>query len=436
MQHTIPPIEFALDDDATPTTSAFLVAVLQWAHEQGVWQPFARLVDIDMKTVVYSPLHKVQTLIASIIFGCQYNHDINHRLVPDQVAATLLGLERFPDQSQCNLLLRRLDAGNLRELEAVHAEHLARYARHTPAPHEAGYVFVDIDQCGLVANGKTYELSRHGYFPRRRGEQGYQLSAAWLGRDGLTLALRLDPGNSHCSTRLADMVELSEARALALVGRRRIVYRMDAGYGGQPQIRWLLASGRLFLVKSAAKRADKWAARVPPGAWQRVEPGVRVAEVAVSPEVRGILCAVETARGKVVYSLLLTNLPAAQFAPPAVWQLYGERQTIEAFFKTGRQVYGIGNLRSREFTAIDGFLWLVFITHNLLMWAKRDLLAGSPLAEVGTRDLVEKVGRLAARRVQTGQGWRLLLPPLDTLARWLVQALSPQWVQLPLPLRL
>jgi hypothetical protein len=189
-------------------------------------------------------------------------------------------------------------------------------------------------------------------------------------------------------------------------------------------------------LSAAAKRADKWAARVPPGAWQTVEPGVRVAEVPVSPAVRGIVCAVETARGKVVYSLLLTNLPAAQFAPVALWELYGERQTIEAFFKTGRQVYGMGNLRSREFLAIYGFLWLVFITHNLLMWAKRDLLAGSPLAEVGTRDLVEKVGRLAARRVQTAQGWRLLLPPLDTLARWLVQALSPQWVQLPLPLRL
>ena len=130
MKDTIPAVEFALDDDCEYTTSAFLVAVLQWAQEQGVWQPFARLVDVAMKTVIYSPTHKLQTLIASIILGCQYNHDINHRLVPDQVAAAVLGLERFPDQSQCNLLLRRLDAGNLRELEAVHAEPVERIRDH------------------------------------------------------------------------------------------------------------------------------------------------------------------------------------------------------------------------------------------------------------------------------------------------------------------
>jgi Transposase DDE domain len=117
-----------------------------------------------------------------------------------------------------------------------------------------------------------------------------------------------------------------------------------------------------------------------------------------------------------------------------LWRLYSARQTIEAFFKTGRQVYGLGNLRSREGTAIYGFLWLVFITHNLLQWVKQELFGETPLASLSTRELVEKVGRIPARREQTEGGWRLHLLSQVALARLLVSAFCPQWIQLSLRL--
>lgn len=432
MQHTIPDIEYTLADFSDYTDSAFLVAALQWAAEHGVWEAFRRLLSINMKTVVYSPLQKIQTLMASLIVGCAFNKDINSRLVPDVVAAALLGLARFPDQSQCNLLLRRLDAANLRELEAIHAEHLHRYERF-PDAHWRGYLLVDIDQCGLVAAGKTYELARKGYFPRRRGSQGYQLSAAWLGTSQLTLGLRLDPGNIHCAHRLRELIELSAARVGE--GYRQIVYRIDGGYGTQPQIQWMLSTGRLFLAKGAIRRPEKWAARVGSAAWQPVAGavGVRVAEVPAGAGVRAIVCEVRAADGEIVYSVLLTNLPG-EFDPATLWRLYSERQTIEAFFKTGRHVYGLGNLRSREFHAIYGFLWLIFITHNLLQWIKQELFADTALASVSTRELVEKVGRIPARREQTERGWRLYLPSQVALARVFVSVFCPQWVQLSLRL--
>lgn len=432
MQHTISNLEYVLDDFSDYTDSAFLVAALQWTQEQGVWQPFKRLLSIDMKTVVYSPLHKVQTLLASILVGCQFNKDINTRLVPDRVAAALLGLERFPDQSQCNLLLRRLDAANLGELEAVHAEHLQRY-ESVPAPRWRGYLLVDIDQCGLVAEGKHYELARKGYFPRRRGVQGYQLSLAWLGQSQLVLGLRLDSGNVHCSVRLRELVELSAAHLGA--AQRQVIYRIDGGYGTQPQIKWLLAGGRLFLAKGAIRAPEKWAAQVPAAAWQSVAGanGVRVAEAASGPQVRSIVCEVTAPSGERHYSVLLTNLPTTVDAA-TLWHLYNGRQTIEAFFKTGRHVYGMSNLRSREFTAIYGFLWLVCITHNLLHWIKQALFAESGLAAISTRQLVEQLGRIPARRERTASGWRLHLPSHHHLARLFVEAVCPQWVQLSLRL--
>jgi hypothetical protein len=170
-------------------------------------------------------------------------------------------------------------------------------------------------------------------------------------------------------------------------------------------------------------------------AWQPVAgaPGVRVTQVPAGDGVRGIVCEVTASSGEIVYSVLLTNLPA-EFDAPTLWRVYSERQSIEAFFKTGRHVYGLGNLRSREFNAIYGFLWLVFITHNLLQWIKQDLFAETALATLSTRELVEKVGRIPARREQTERGWRLHLPSQVALARLFVSVFCPQWVQLSLRL--
>ena len=448
MKNTIQTIDYALSDFSDYTPSAFLVWALHWADQQGFWQPFNRLLDVAMKKVVYTPVQKVQTLIASIMIGCQYNKDINSRLVPDEVTASLLGMARFPDQSQTNLLLRRMDETNLGELEAVHAEHLRQYERFAPSTDWYGYLLVDIDQCGLIANGKSYELSRKGYFPRRRGERGYQMSAAWLGgshiTSGITLALRLDPGNIHCAVRFREMVELSERHASTSHIRRKVVYRVDGGYGTQPQIRWLLATNRLFIAKAATTRPQKWAGKVAPDRWQRVDAGVRVGEVEAGPQVRAVVCEVtppspDPEQGRVErreYSVLLTNLSAQQFDAVALWHLYAGRQTIEAFFKAGRTVYGLSNLRSRNFSAICAFVWLVFITHNLLVWVRQALFGGTSLAQIGIRELVEKIGRIPAWRECTEQGWRLHLPAQNAAARLFAQALRPRWAQLQLPLRL
>ena len=73
MKNTIPTIEYALKDRFDYTDAAFLVTALHWANQNRVWSAFKRLLDIDRKTVVYSPLHKVQTLLASISVGCQFS---------------------------------------------------------------------------------------------------------------------------------------------------------------------------------------------------------------------------------------------------------------------------------------------------------------------------------------------------------------------------
>ncbi|SNS18103.1 hypothetical protein SAMN05446037_1005145 [Anaerovirgula multivorans] len=64
--------------------------------------------------------------------------------------------------------------------------------------HSAEYEIVDFDMSGLVAGGRTYELAEKGCFPRKRGEKGYQLSAAFVGDTGETVSVFFDPGNTSC----------------------------------------------------------------------------------------------------------------------------------------------------------------------------------------------------------------------------------------------
>ncbi len=96
-------------------------------------------------------------------------------------------------------------------------------------------------------------------------------------------------------------------------------------------------------------------------------------------------------------------------------------------------VFGMANLRSRRFFSIAAFLWLVMITHNLLVWTKASLFAGTRLTAARTRQLVEQVASIPALVVRRGATLHLELPDVGTLARHLREALSPAAVQLPLP---
>ena len=66
-----------------------------------------------------------------------------------------------------------------------------------------------------------------------------------------------------------------------------------------------------------------------------------------------------------------------------LFHFYNKRQTIEAFFKMAKNIYNIKNLRTSKFYGIYAFLWLVFITHNLISQFKSTVLYGTELEDVG-----------------------------------------------------
>jgi hypothetical protein len=332
------------------TVSAFLMLFLEYAREIGVFGLLERLVKVKMKGVLYSVVNKAQTVMASLVMGCAHTKAINEVLGEERAAANYLGISRFPDQSQINRYLTRLNAENVAQLGAVHAQ---LFERHSQARRAVGLVVVDIDQCGLVVSGKTYEWARKGYFPRKRGEIGYQLSAAYIGAYAEAVQVYLDPGNSHCKSRLSDLWHDIERLLLTDNPGVQVIRRLDAGYDSPANRQLLNGLPGFFILKGADNAlAKRLAQRIPFQAWLPVSEGIHGAETAPEDGIRRLVYEFYQADGSLDYALLYTNLPVIDFGLTRAFAFYNERTTIEAFFAASRHVFNSQSMRSRQFNAI------------------------------------------------------------------------------------
>ena len=167
-------ISYKLGESKNKKTSAWLIIVIKFLYYNN-YINLLEYIDVKMKEVKYTVVQKILTIVCSIVIDCEYTKDINTKLVPDIVAADLLQMETFPDQSQINILLRRFSDKNIKQLKDVHNK---IFKQSSLSISETGTIVVDIDQSGLIANGKTYELSKKGYFPKKKNNKGYQISTA------------------------------------------------------------------------------------------------------------------------------------------------------------------------------------------------------------------------------------------------------------------
>ncbi len=96
-----------------------------------------------------------------------------------------------------------------------------------------------------------------------------------------------------------------------------------------------------------------------------------------------------------------------------------------------KNIYHIKNLRTSKFYGIYGFLWLVFITHNLISSFKATILRGTKLENVGVRVLVRSIGSIKAFVERTSRGINVNIPSITRLSRLIADAIcGPRYIQL------
>lgn len=420
-------ITFTTGEFKEEKTSAWLVAFLKASEKTSVFSLLER-VSVKIKKVKYSVRDKLSTLICSIATGCAYTSDINDKLVPDVVASKLLEMERFPDQSQLNVLLKRLTKENIDELKDIHHQ---LFIENSISLSTGKPIVVDIDQTGLIANGKNFELADKGYFPRKRNNKGYQVSAAFCGDSSETLSLYLDSGNIHSQTRISDILK----DVLAKVSPDSLILRMDSAYGSTESIRALKATQARFIVKGfSTVRAKNLAVSVVKDDWEEIDGCIDIFELPAQEGLRYILVRTLQKDASFKYTCLISNIHMKDMSAKDLFHFYNGRQTIEAFFKTCKNVYGMKNLRTKTFFGIYGFLWLVFITHNLLSWMQATVFADTEFSTLGIQTIVKKFGSITAEVRENRGSIEIRLPSLSKLARLFVDCITPRYVQLEIPL--
>lgn len=423
-------ISFSTGEFKVEKTSAWLASFLKFAEQISGFEPL-KLVQVKMKEIKYTVQQKLVTLICSIAIGCAYTSDVNDKLVPDTVAPRMLDMLRFPDQSQLNVLLKKFTEGNIQQFKEVHHQ---LFQENSQSLNTFETVVIDVDQSGLLANGKKFECAAKGYFPRKRGKQGYQMSAVFCGSTGETVTMYLDPGNTNSIKRLKDMLGDISIKYSEAITNNRLILRADSGYGSDDGVEMLKATKARFVVKGySSQRAKNLATKVKRYEWEEIDEYVDVCELQPQGNLRIILVRVLEKDG-VKYTYLATNVPASDMSAKDLFHFYNGRQTIEAFIRTCKNTYGIKNLRTKCFFGIYGFLWLVFITHNMISWMKTTVFAETEFGELGVDSIVRKFGPISAEVTETHGHIDIKLPSLNKLARLFVEAMKPRYVQLEIPL--
>lgn len=279
-------------------------------------------------------------------------------------------------------------------------------------------VVVDIDQSGLIANGKTYEVAQRGYFCKKKNQKGYQLSAAFCGGENReTISLYLDPGNTHCTDRFDDLLNDTLAKLSDVARENRLILRLDSGYGSDKNIEKLKNKVKFVAKAYSTARASNIAKTIAKEEYEEIDRFVDIYELPSKGSLRFIIVRTLTRKGDFVYTLLISNIPQTEMSAHELFHFYNQRQTIEAFFNTCKNVYHMKNLRTRKFEGIYAFLWIVFITHNIISWMKNTVFHDTKMENVGIRTLIKKLGALAAEVRRTSEALEIVLPEISPLAR-------------------
>jgi hypothetical protein len=220
-----------------------------------------------------------------------------------------------------------------------------------------------------------------------------------------SLISQLYPGWQHSSNCLQPAVEAFERRLnLPPEHRRKIVWRLDGGFGGDQNVEYLLGRGYHVLAKGASNRqAAKLAAQVK--RWRALRADKVVGQVPTpEPFSRPVQTFVTRTqigqRTRLAY--LYSTLPGSGVQTA---RLYDQRGGAETEFRADKS--GGGHLHKRRKHKRDAqevWIHLTDMAHNYFSWFAGHLLADSRFEGYGplriSRDLMRVPGLVEIRDAQ------------------------------------
>jgi len=206
--------EYLLVPQGDYVDDGLLLAMGHLAQEMGLPAAFRHFLHLKQKQLRYDPIDKLLTFFVSLVEGCGYTSDINHRLKPYPALARAWGLTEFAGQNAVNGTLHALTWEHVQQIEQVFQQ---LFAQNSLALRQslADPLVVDIDTKGLAVSprSKRFEWAERGYFPDARNQKGLQFSAAFIGAEFReVLGGHLAPGYAHVTHNLPAILQLVEQR--------------------------------------------------------------------------------------------------------------------------------------------------------------------------------------------------------------------------------
>jgi len=337
-------------------------------------------VRFPQRNQAYHPSELLLALLFAIIMGLRR---INKTEILQYNGAFLemLGLRRFPDQATLRRFLKRLPPKTIRRLARLHD---SLRAHLFAIPTRRSTLVFDLDSVVVVIYGRQAG-ARVGYNPKKHGRRSYHPLLCFEAHFQEFWHGRLRPGNAATSTGAVPFLAVCLAKVPPTVARRRIRFRMDAGFYGNRVIRFLDESGCGYVIvvpeyphlKARARSCrfhrlgNGWEAGVfrerVHHKWTRPHRFVVVRRpIPEDPQDTQQLTFFKDRR--YIYHLFVTNLT---LSPWRVYLFYRPRAAIEKHIRELLYDYPLGKIPTDSWTANVAFFQLLLFAADLVHWFKR-----------------------------------------------------------------
>ncbi len=451
---------------------ALLCLIGQKCRDEKLLEPLHTLIKIKQKTVQYSPVDKLTDMLLTMLLDCDVVSQVNTKLAQEVAVLNAFGRDHSADQSTVQRTLSSCNSENVSEFQQA-LSHIF-VANSQTRQHKFGKnkkpLILDIDLTGLPAS-KHYEGSKKGYFadckPGTTGRQLYRVSASQYNE---LVYQQVFAGNTGSASFENFKVMLEAAFAvLALKAKykKRVLIRLDGGFGNAPIINYLLTQGYQFVVKLGnTPRANKLCHSIEAQEWhldqchqrefglvhaesgyttvesrplyqigvRHIPPGKKDAKVKVKAAKVSATAKSEVTSAQsqpYQYNVLVVRVDGILWAEGNATtasereilqqvHFYDQRAVIEtASIKGDKQ--GLGLVKRRKFSLMgqEMLVLLAQLAHNLVVWAKGWLAESEPeLATFGVQRWVRDLFGIAGAVVfEAGRIVKVQLNQRNRLAR-------------------
>src|SRR5207249_9162606 len=236
-------------DSTMPTSRASLCALGEYLKRHCFFAPVREQVQIPPKTVRYRPVDKLLDGLLGILCGAKTISQSNVTIRVDPAVQRAFGRTGCAEQSTIARTLQASTAETVDQLTRVSWYYLKRYGQTPHHRFAERLLWVDVDVTPLPIGAKA-EGSERTWMGRNRSKTGRKV-LRWTAsdyREILHETLLRGKASAVPAFKTA-LSELETRLGWTRERRRRIVLRLDGGFGTTEILNWLLSRGYQVVAK-------------------------------------------------------------------------------------------------------------------------------------------------------------------------------------------